>query len=109
MPLRYTVHPEHIRSLASMPLRYTVHPEHIRSLASMPLRYTVHPEHKKAPRLVEALILKYKMAVREGLFIAALFTPVFRLNGGYRRGLQYGLAALRLEPARDLACMDAAT
>jgi hypothetical protein len=24
----------------------TVHPEHMRSLASMPPRYTVHPEHK---------------------------------------------------------------
>jgi len=47
MPPRYAVHPEHIRSLASMPLRYTVHPEHIRSLASMPSRYTVHLEHKK--------------------------------------------------------------
>jgi hypothetical protein len=34
--------------MASMPARYTVHPEHIRSLASMPTRYTVHPEHKKA-------------------------------------------------------------
>jgi hypothetical protein len=35
--------------MASMQPRYTVHPEHIRSMASMPPRYTVHPEHKKEP------------------------------------------------------------
>jgi hypothetical protein len=28
----------------------TVHPEQMRSLASMPPRYTVHPEHKKGSR-----------------------------------------------------------
>jgi len=37
----------------SLPPLHTVHPEHIRSLASLPPRYTVHPEHKKAPYLVK--------------------------------------------------------
>ena len=49
MLLTFTVHPVHIRSLASMPLTFTVHPVHIRSLASMLLTFTVHPVHKKAP------------------------------------------------------------
>jgi hypothetical protein len=40
----------HRRLGATLPPRYTVHPEHISSMASMPPRYTVHPEHKKEPR-----------------------------------------------------------
>jgi hypothetical protein len=36
----------------------TVHPEHIRSLASMPSRYTVHPEHKNLlQRTVKGFLL----------------------------------------------------
>jgi len=54
--------------------------------------------HKKAPRLTEALKYKFEMAVREGLFIAALFTPVSYKKRGNRRKLRYGLASLGSNP-----------
>jgi hypothetical protein len=46
-----------------MALRYTVHPEHTRSLPSMAPRYTVHPEHKKAHQLMGLVCYKIYLLV----------------------------------------------